>query len=122
MPRKVVVTGALTEKQFMQQVQAAAKMMGYYVYHPWLSIRSERGWPDLAIWRDGVFLLAELKTDKGRLTPSQSQTIMSLRRTGLHVYVWRPRDWDDILKVLANPPRIVAETHDACAGCSPEIL
>ena len=37
------------------------------------TIRSERGWPDLALVRPPRFLLAELKTDKGMTTPSQDE-------------------------------------------------
>lgn len=43
----------LTEKQFMGTVIELARALGYHTYHPWLSIRSERGWPDLAMVRGG---------------------------------------------------------------------
>ena len=56
--------GALTEKAFQSQVVSLAHILGYRVYHPWISIRSERGWPDLALFKPGRFLLIELKTDE----------------------------------------------------------
>jgi hypothetical protein len=92
----------LTEKQFQTQVVALARSLGYRVYHPWLSIRSEKGWPDLAIFKPGRFLLAELKTEKGKLTQNQELMIEELRQAGVEVHVWRPGDWDDIVRILAG--------------------
>lgn len=73
------------------------------------------GWPDLALWRitpdgDGLadprvigdFLLAELKTEKGRLTSVQTATIEQLRDCGLEVHVWRPSSWPLIEARLAR--------------------
>lgn len=90
----------LTEKEFQKQVVDLAKAFGYRCYHPWLSIRSERGWPDLALFKPGRFLLAELKTDKGKLTTSQEGMIADLQAAGIEVHVWRPRDFDEIVEVL----------------------
>ena len=60
----------LTEKQFMAQVQELARVLGWHVYHPWLSIRSERGFPDLTLARPGRLLFIEFKAEGGRTTPS----------------------------------------------------
>lgn len=90
----------ITEKAFQAQVVALAHALAYRTYHPWLSIRSERGWPDLAIFREGRFLLAELKTDKGKLTDKQQEMLAALEAAGVEVHVWRPRDWDTIVEIL----------------------
>lgn len=90
----------MTEKAWMAQVTELARTLGWRVYHPWLSIRSERGWPDLAFVRPGRFVMAELKTDRGKLTPSQEEWIDALRGAGVEVHVWRPADWDDVVEVL----------------------
>jgi hypothetical protein len=91
----------LTEREFMAQVSRLARVLGYEVFHPWLSIHSERGYPDLTIWKPGRFILAELKTDKGKMSPSQVEKLDSLKGCGkVEVFVWRPADWDNIVKLL----------------------
>ena len=91
----------ITEKMFTQQVTELAKVMGYKVFHPWLSIHSEKGYPDLTIWKPGRFILAELKTDTGKLSPSQIEKLESLKECGLvEVYTWKPADWERIVEVL----------------------
>lgn len=45
-------------------------------------------------------VLAELKTDKGKLSPSQEEWIAALEATCAEIYVWRPRDFDQIEQVL----------------------
>ena len=91
---------ALTEKQWQNTVVELARSLGYRTYHPWLSIRSERGWPDLAIFKPGRFLLAELKSEKGKLTPAQEEIIAELRESGVEVYIWRPSDFDTVAAIL----------------------
>lgn len=63
----------LSEKLFQRQVLELAKIMGWRVYHPFLSKWSERGFPDLTMVRarDRRLLFAELKAEAGRLTPAQ---------------------------------------------------
>ncbi|MEM4723625.1 MAG: VRR-NUC domain-containing protein [Candidatus Hadarchaeum sp.] len=94
----------LNEKQWQKTVVDLARTLGYRVYHPWLSIRSEKGWPDLALFKPGRFLLAELKTERGKLTPSQEQMIADLRAAGVEVHVWRPSDFEKAAKILAGEP------------------
>jgi hypothetical protein len=91
----------LTEKQWQRQVTDLAKLYRWRVYHPWLSIRSERGWPDLALVRPPRLVLAELKTDKGKVTPSQDEWLALLRACpGVEVHLWRPADFNDVVEVL----------------------
>lgn len=93
---------ALSEKEFQRQVvDLAAKIFGWETYHAWLSIHSPRGWPDLALCRPPRLILAELKREKGTLSPSQERSIGLLRACpGVEVYVWRPSDLDAIREVL----------------------
>ena len=91
----------LTEKQFLGHVTDLARLYRWRVYHPWLSIRSERGWPDLALVRPPRLVLAELKTDKGKTTPSQDEWLALLSDCpGVEVYLWRPSDFNDLVEVL----------------------
>jgi len=91
-----------TEKQWMEQVRdLAVRVYGWELYHPWLSIRSAGGWPDLALVRPPRLILAELKTDKGKLRPSQERWLALLSQCpGVEVYVWRPSDLEHVAEVL----------------------
>jgi hypothetical protein len=99
---------ALTEKQFLQQVKDLARILGWRTYHTWQSIHSQKGYPDLTMWRvprddePGRVLLAELKSAKGKVSPEQLQTISELRVCGLDVHIWRPDDLDLIVEVLGG--------------------
>lgn len=80
-------------------------------FHPRIMYRTEPGWPDLTLIRrrDRRLLWAELKREKGQLTPRQELVLDLLRSletppgSGLRVevFVWRPSDWPTILEVLA---------------------
>jgi hypothetical protein len=88
----------LTEQQFMQQVVDLARLGGWRVYHPWVSLRSAPGYPDLTLAKAGEPLLfCELKTDTGTLTAAQADWIALLRQVqGCEVYVWTPEQWPAI--------------------------
>lgn len=106
----------LTEKAFQQQVVALAKILGWRVYHPFLSKWSERGFPDLTMVRarDRRIVFAELKAEKGRVSEAQAEWQELLEavaygdemdtwdpnRPHVDMYVWRPSDWDAIEKAL----------------------
>lgn len=89
----------LDEKAFDAEIVKLAKRNGWETYHTYNSRKSSEGWPDRAFWRER-FLLAELKTEDGKLSKEQSETITSLRNAGVEVYVWRPSQWAEIEKVL----------------------
>ena len=92
---------ALREVDFLRQVSEVARLFRWRVYHPWLSIRSERGWPDVALCRPPRLVLAELKTERGTVTPSQAEWLAILGDCpGVEVYLWRPSDLEHIAEVL----------------------
>lgn len=90
------------EKVFRQQVLDLARLLGYKAYFSWTSIHSPRGFPDLVLAsperRRLVF--AELKSEKGRVMPAQQEWLQCLRDCGQEVYVWRPSDFEEIVKCL----------------------
>lgn len=88
-----------TEKQWQAEVVRAARLLGWTAYHTHDSRRSEPGWPDLALVRDRL-VMAELKTDTGRISPDQQRWLDLLGGAGIETYVWRPRDIDEVLAVL----------------------
>jgi len=61
-----------------------------------------KGWVDLMLVHPTHkrVIFAELKTDRGKLTPEQEWVGEQLKAAGAEHYVWRPRDWDEIVKVL----------------------
>ena len=51
-----------------------------------------RGWPDLAIYWQGIALFLEVKTPAGRITPFQHDTMAQLNEQGFHAHVVRSID------------------------------
>jgi hypothetical protein len=85
----------LSEAQFLRHVIAVAELGGWRCYHPWISLHSPSGWPDLCCAKAGEpLILAELKSAVGKVTPFQQAWIDLLQQArGVEVYVWRPADW-----------------------------
>lgn len=89
----------MSEREWQAQVVDAARLLGWRVYHTHDSRRSEPGWPDLALVRDRL-VMAELKTENGRVSEAQSDWLDALRAAGVETYLWRPSDWDAVLATL----------------------
>ena len=71
---------------------------------PSLVIRNPVGKPDLELVRPPRVIFAELKLEDGRLSREQASRIARLKACpGVEVYTWRPRDWPDIVRILARP-------------------
>lgn len=100
---------ALSEAQWLDRVVDTAKLHGWSVAH-FRPARTERGWrtpmqghagfPDLVLARDGVVILAELKTNTGRPTVEQKAWLTQL---GGHSRLWRPKNWPEVLRELKGP-------------------
>lgn len=90
------------EAEFQARVVEWATKNRWRHHHQYDARRSKEGWPDLALWRPetGEFLLAELKTEKGRVRPDQKRVIEELRQAGLEVHLWRPSDWEFVVERL----------------------
>ncbi len=95
-----------TEAEFQTLVIDYAHLMKWRVAHfrpaqtgkGWrTAMEGDPGFPDLVLARDGVVILAELKSEKGQLSASQLQ--WSIVADAL---VWRPSDWPEIQKLLAR--------------------
>jgi hypothetical protein len=100
-----------SEKDFMAAVIREAKKLGWRIYHTHDSRKSAAGFPDLVLVRERV-VWVELKTEGGQLTAAQANWFDDLTAAGQEVYVWRPNQWPEVLRVLAglrlpspgNPP------------------
>ena len=104
-----------TEADFQRAVLKAADGAGWYRHHDSnTQVRyplSDPGFLDLVLARDGRIIFAELKKDaKAHLTPEQEIWVEHLgglnigegpREGSPEVYVWRPDDWDQIVRILA---------------------
>ena len=90
----------ITEKDFLQQVKDLALLCGWRSYHTWGSFHSPSGFPDLVLVRSDRLIFAELKSDKGKVSPDQTAWQEALAGTGNDVYLWRPSEWDSIVEVL----------------------
>ena len=87
----------MREKVMQQAIITLAKLNGWLVYHTHDSRKSERGFPDLVMVHPdrGECLFVELKSETGKLTPSQGKWLEALLEVKARprTYLWRPVDW-----------------------------
>jgi hypothetical protein len=93
-----------TEKEFARQVTDLARILGWTHYRTWISVRSPSGFPDLILAKPGrPLVLAELKSERGRLSPAQRAWLELLRQVpGVEIHIWKPSDWESIVAVLSR--------------------
>lgn len=113
-----------SEAAFQTQVLNLAGYYGWKAYHTHDSRRSQAGFPDLVLVRGPELIFAELKTDTGRVRPEQQEWIGALEHVhvavtnarsaaqrlanptlelpAVDVYLWRPRDFDELHERLAR--------------------
>lgn len=90
------------ENGFMGYVEQLATVKGWVHFHVLDSKKCDPGWPDLVLMRPPQYLIVELKTNKGRVTPEQKAWLAGLRACGIDTRVWRPRDRDEVLDALGG--------------------
>jgi hypothetical protein len=94
------------ESSFQTRVLKLARLLGWQLqYHTHDSFRSASGFPDLVLVKPPRCLFAELKADDAprRLPLEQEAWHDALSRCpGIEAYVWRPRDWRAIEKILSR--------------------
>jgi hypothetical protein len=104
-----------SEESLQAKVMQLAKLCGWRAVH-FRPARTAKGWRtaftgdkgflDTVMVRSGRLIFAELKSDDGELTPEQQQwldDLLLVRKWQLgviEVYVWRPADWDEIVRIL----------------------
>jgi hypothetical protein len=95
------VNFAPNEKMFMADVRKYAKDRDWLEYHTHTSYRSPAGFLDLCMVRPPRLVFAELKGPDGVLSPRQivwRDRLMAV--PGIEVYVWWPKDWDEVIRIL----------------------
>lgn len=105
-----VTAPTITEAAFQAQVIELAHLLGWRVAH-FRPAQTKHGWrtpvaadgkgfPDLVLVRRKRLIFAELKSQRGRLSPEQREWWEALQPTGAEAYVWKPSDFDEIAAVL----------------------
>ncbi len=134
--------GELTEAAFQTSVVGLLRVYGWpHIYHAPAGghaparaggrrvaleqLPEGRGFPDLLAVKGPRILVAELKTDKGRIGPGQVEWLEAFELVAaaiaalipadlgggyappiVEAYLWRPRDWDTLHDVIrAGQPR-----------------
>ena len=103
-------TDHITERDFQTTVVEMARVLGWSVHgvleQRKYAKRLSKGFPDLVLARQakagwwGRVIYAELKSQKGRVSPEQQAWIDLLKACHQEVYLWRPSDMADIERVL----------------------
>lgn len=101
-----------SEAEFLKAVLALARLRGWVCLHV-RPARTNKGWrtplqgdgvgfPDLLCVRPntGSLLVAELKSDRGRLTPEQQVWLDAFHAAGVEAHIWRPKAWKLIERAL----------------------
>jgi hypothetical protein len=84
----------MTEAELQNCVRDCATLFGWKYYHPWLSVKSAKGYPDCTLVRGNRLIFAELKSARGKVTEAQSEWLMALGAVpGVECYVWTPFAW-----------------------------
>lgn len=112
---KEVMEHLESEKSFQQKVIDYARLRGWMVAH-FRPAQTAKGWrtpvsadgagfPDLALVRRGILIVAELKSETGKLSKHQEDWMVEFLRASaysqqLWYYVWKPSDWESIERIL----------------------
>ena len=98
----VTTTAVMTEAELSDAVLELAHLFGWRVLlvrpartsHGWRTPFGADGvgWPDLTLLRGQRLVVAELKSERGRLTSTQQDWLDALG-TVAEVHVWRPAQW-----------------------------
>ena len=108
----------ISETAFTAQILELAQTFGWKTAHfrPGMTSRLDRngksvwvtavqgdgaGFPDLVLVRASRLIFAELKSETGAVKKLQGGWLVALEGIkGAEVYVWKPSDWDLILRIL----------------------
>jgi hypothetical protein len=101
----------MLEKDFATQTEHLLNLFGWRWCHFEPAVRQSGGWatplrgqkglPDYVAVRNGLLLFAEIKGDRGRLTPDQSEWLDDLRQVDtVRAELWYPEDLHEIKDIL----------------------
>ena len=114
-----IIDETINEEQFQRQVIELAGLKGWlvahfrpakvddgnggYTYRTAVSADG-KGFPDMVLAKKNhEVIFAEIKSESGKLSAEQTTWYVTLKQCpGVKAFVWKPRDWDEILKVLGE--------------------
>ena len=91
---------SMKEKEFQSMVEDLAELRGWTFYHTSDRRSSNPGVPDLQMLRGERQVIAELKSQKGRITEIQKDWLEKFKLVGAEVFLWRPADIREIEETL----------------------
>lgn len=93
----------MSEAELQRAVLGMAKLFGWRCAHfrtanttqGWMTpvAADGKGFPDLVLVRGSELVFAELKAEKGRMSPEQVEWREALLSAGVRCAIWRPADW-----------------------------
>jgi hypothetical protein len=108
----------ISEDDLLRHIVDLARLHHWLIHHcrpartatGWrTAITGHAGFPDLVLAKPGRLVVAELKSQTGRLSPEQDVWAGMLTLIpGVEAYLWRPADWlgGVVQRVLAAPPEV----------------
>ncbi len=103
----------MAKSEFTDQILELAGLLGWrrahfraaQTIHGWRTPVSGdgKGFPDLVLAKPGRgVIFAEIKADKGSLSPEQKLWQDCLKAAGAQVFIWRPKDLGEIAHLLGT--------------------
>jgi acetyl esterase/lipase len=124
-----LVSSPITEAEWLRSVGDALDLTGWaWIHHrparraqgKWTTPTqgsSAKGFPDIVAVRPPRVLWLELKTERGRVSPEQTDWLERLRASGQEVHVIRlPRDWHLFTDLTAPEPEQLTLTSNSTAA------
>jgi len=103
----------ISEKTLQGLVEGYCLQKGLLFYHTYDSRRSVAGYPDLTILGAGGVMLAELKSETGKLSRSQKAWVDAAIASHTPVRIWRPAQRRDGT-IRADIDEFAARGNDVC--------
>jgi hypothetical protein len=111
MPKKLTeqekLLRQISERDWQGHVCKIAASFGWKFYHPPdnrpVNGRIQKvvsGFPDLCLIKGSTMIFAELKRELGVVSPEQHEWAEAIRNCGIHVYIWRPSDLNQVVEIL----------------------
>lgn len=120
-PAERALFSQVTEDDVEREVLRLARLYGYRYYHTRYSLKSQAGFPDVALLKPPRFLLAELKRQGGlptetrlihtragypRWVDGQLDWLRDLHACpGVEAYLWWPDTLGEVATILDRGPR-----------------
>ncbi len=109
MPSSVKVQASVSESDFQRTLVEFLQVKGWLVHAErhartkdgkWMTpIQGDKGFPDLIATKGTRLIVAELKSDTGRVSFEQYEWLETLGKS-VAVYIWRPSDWEQIEEII----------------------